>query len=31
VIHAVKTIEAMRLDNPEMDADIRTLQKQLEG
>ncbi|MET0248607.1 MAG: chromosomal replication initiator protein DnaA [Sphingobium sp.] len=31
VIHAVKTIEAMRLDNPEMDADIRALQKQLEG
>jgi len=31
VIHAVKTIEAMRLDNPEMDADIRTLQRQLEG
>lgn len=31
VIHAVKTIEAMRLDNPEMDADIRTLQKQLQG
>jgi chromosomal replication initiator protein len=30
VIHAVKTIEAMRLDNPEMDADIRTLQRQLE-
>lgn len=31
VIHAVRTIEAMRLDNPEMDADIRVLQKQLEG
>jgi chromosomal replication initiator protein len=31
VIHAVKTIEAMRLDNPEMDADIRQLQRQLEG
>jgi chromosomal replication initiator protein len=31
VIHAVRTIEAMRLDNPEMDADIRALQKQLEG
>jgi chromosomal replication initiator protein len=31
VIHAVKTIEAMRLDNPDMDADIRALQKQLEG
>ena len=31
VIHAVKTIEAMRLDNPEMDSDIRTLQKRLEG
>ncbi|MBO9576532.1 MAG: chromosomal replication initiator protein DnaA [Sphingobium sp.] len=31
VIHAVKTIEAMRLDNPEMDADIRALQRQLEG
>jgi len=31
VIHAVRTIEAMRLDNPEMDADIRTLQQQLEG
>lgn len=31
VIHAVKTIEAMRLDNPDMDADIRTLQRQLEG
>jgi len=31
VIHAVKTIEAMRIDNPEMDADIRALQRQLEG
>ncbi len=31
VIHAVRTIEAMRMDNPEMDADIRALQKQLEG
>ena len=31
VIHAVRTIEAMRLDNPEMDADIRTIQRQLEG
>jgi len=31
VIHAVRTIEAMRLDNPDMDADIRALQKQLEG
>lgn len=31
VIHAVRTIEAMRLDNPEMDADIRSIQRQLEG
>ncbi|HZV18865.1 MAG TPA: chromosomal replication initiator protein DnaA [Sphingobium sp.] len=31
VIHAVRTIEAMRRDNPEMDADIRALQRQLEG
>jgi len=31
VIHAVRTIEAMRLDNPDMDADIRALQRQLEG
>lgn len=31
VIHAVKTIEAMRIDNPELDADIRVLQRRLEG
>jgi len=31
VIHAVKTIEALRKDNADIDADIRTLQRQLEG
>jgi chromosomal replication initiator protein len=31
VIHAVRTIEALRRDNPDMDADIRALQQQLEG
>ena len=31
VIHAVRTIEAMRQENPDMDADIRTLQRQLES
>jgi chromosomal replication initiator protein len=31
VIHAVRTIEALRKDNADIDADIRTLQRQLEG
>ena len=31
VIHAVRTIEALREQNPDMDADIRALQRQLEG
>jgi chromosomal replication initiator protein len=31
VIHAVRTIEAMRQDNADLDADIRTLQRQLES
>ncbi|MGE4429154.1 MAG: chromosomal replication initiator protein DnaA [Sphingobium sp.] len=30
VIHAVRTIEQLRQTNPEIDADIRTLQRQLE-
>lgn len=31
VIHAVRTIEELRQSNPDIDADIRTLQRQLEG
>ncbi|MCP1471515.1 chromosomal replication initiator protein [Sphingobium sp. OAS761] len=31
VIHAVRTIEQLRESNPELDADIRALQRQLEG
>jgi chromosomal replication initiator protein len=31
VIHAVKTIEALRESNPDMDADVRALQRLLEG
>lgn len=31
VIHAVKTIEQLRQTNPEIDSDIRTLQRQLES
>lgn len=31
VIHAVRTIEALRASNPDIDADIRTLLRQLEG
>ncbi len=31
VIHAIRTIEALRRENADMDADIRTLQSQLEG
>jgi len=31
VIHAVRTIEALRTTNPDIDADIRTLKRQLEG
>ena len=31
VIHAVRTIEQLRESNPEMDADIRMLQRKLEG
>lgn len=31
VIHAVRTIEALRESNPDMDADIRALLRQLEG
>ena len=31
VIHAVRTIEALRETSPDMDADIRALQRQLEG
>jgi chromosomal replication initiator protein len=31
VIHAVKTIEALRESNPDMDADVRALLRQLEG
>ncbi len=31
VIHAVRTIEALRDSNPEIDADVRTLLRQLEG
>lgn len=31
VIHAVRTIEALRKSNADIDADIRTLQRQLEG
>lgn len=31
VIHAVRTIEELRQSNPDMDADIRALQRQLEG
>ncbi|MFB0873819.1 MULTISPECIES: chromosomal replication initiator protein DnaA [unclassified Sphingobium] len=31
VIHAVRTIEALRESNPEIDADIRALLRQLEG
>jgi chromosomal replication initiator protein len=31
VIHAVKTIEDLRQTNPDIDADIRTLQRQLES
>lgn len=31
VIHAVRRIEALREQNPDMDADIRALQRQLEG
>ena len=31
VIHAVRTIEALRQTNPDIDADVRALQRQLEG
>jgi chromosomal replication initiator protein len=31
VIHAIRTIEELRQTNPDMDADIRALQRQLEG
>ncbi len=31
VIHAVRTIEELRQNNPDIDADIRALQRQLEG
>ncbi|MET0371008.1 MAG: chromosomal replication initiator protein DnaA [Sphingobium sp.] len=31
VIHAIRTIEALREANPDLDADIRALQRQLEG
>lgn len=31
VIHAVRTIEGLRQTNPDIDADIRALQRQLEG
>lgn len=31
VIHAIRTIETLRRDNAEMDADIRALQRKLEG
>lgn len=31
VIHAVRTIEELRQTNPDIDADIRALQRQLEG
>lgn len=31
VIHAVRTIEALRESNPEIDADVRALLRQLEG
>ena len=31
VIHAVRTIEAMRESNPDIDADVRALLRQLEG
>ncbi|MCI4588491.1 chromosomal replication initiator protein DnaA [Sphingobium sp. BYY-5] len=31
VIHAVRTIEALRESNPDMDADVRALLRQLEG
>ncbi len=31
VIHAVRTIEALRESNPEIDADVRALQRQLES
>ncbi len=31
VIHAVRTIEALRESNPEIDADVRALQRLLEG
>ncbi|ALR22257.1 chromosomal replication initiator protein DnaA [Sphingobium baderi] len=31
VIHAVRTIEELRQSNPDIDADIRALQRQLEG
>ncbi|AEG47704.1 Chromosomal replication initiator protein dnaA [Sphingobium chlorophenolicum L-1] len=31
VIHAVRTIEGLRQSNPDIDADIRALQRQLEG
>ncbi|MDO7834428.1 chromosomal replication initiator protein DnaA [Sphingobium sp. HBC34] len=31
VIHAVRTIEALRETNPDMDADVRALQRLLEG
>ncbi|WP_145073962.1 chromosomal replication initiator protein DnaA [Sphingobium wenxiniae] len=31
VIHAVRTIEDLRQSNPDIDADIRALQRQLEG
>jgi chromosomal replication initiator protein len=30
VIHAVRTIEELRQSNPEIDSDIRKLQRQLE-
>jgi len=31
VIHAVKTIEALRAENGEIDADVRAIQRKLEG
>ena len=31
VIHAVRTIEALRLENPDLDADVRAIQRKLEG
>jgi chromosomal replication initiator protein len=31
VIHAVRTIESLRESNPEIDADVRALLRQLES